>query len=292
MTTHIPFEGIPTGASTPTRADVIKEENKKSEKFFKTKAGRITLGAIGGVGLASVATVASIAAGIMSDKDGGTAPAPGTTDSAKPFPSQEPTAEAEPSNEKPNEYWVSPEEIAAMSPEELQDFATITVEEAPELEDFAKEFTEVLQARLNAGGTAEEYAPYKDAAKGVYEDALSDIYDPVFDAAIFPEGFISEGLRTLHKGVLNANGGSFGINDTVRYAMSASFESVEITEPTNEAGQFSMTVRVHFEDNYTDLKISEYVYAPDTDRVVAYVIKGQIQENGVYKITEISSTEE
>jgi len=291
MTTHIPFEGIPTGASTPTRADVIKEENKKSEKFFKTKTGRITLGAIGGIGLASVATVASIAAGIMSDKDGGTAPAPGTTNSAEPFPSQEPTAEAEPSNEKPNEYWVSPEEIAAMSPEELQDFATITVEEAPELEDFAKEFTEVLQARLNAGGTAEEYAPYKDAAKGVYEDAMSDKYDPAFDAGVFPEGYISEGLRDLHKSAMNSNGSSFGLEDKIRYSMIVDLKDSETVEEKDTDENFTMNINVHIQDNYTDLQISEYVFKPNIDDLIAYTIKGQVQ-NGIYKIIEITAVKQ
>lgn len=92
MTAHNPAEGIPTSRTESLKID---KPSNPFGRFFRSKAGKITAGAL------TVTTAAGVAAAIILPKEGGEAPVPATTNSAEPFPTQEPTAEATTTPEAP-----------------------------------------------------------------------------------------------------------------------------------------------------------------------------------------------
>lgn len=94
-------------------------------------------------------------------------------------------------------------DVAGFNENELRDFTTITIEEAPTPELFAEQYNTVLDAWNNAGNTAAEYAPFENAGKDVFESAMGEKYDSVFIQGLFadsinPENFIAAHSRTLN----------------------------------------------------------------------------------------------
>lgn len=89
MTTHNPVEGIPIQPQVSTS----EQSMGRFRKFFRSTGGRITVGAVG------VTAAAGAVAYALAPKGGEAAPAPVTTNSAEPFPTEEPTSEATPKPE-------------------------------------------------------------------------------------------------------------------------------------------------------------------------------------------------
>lgn len=184
---------------------------------------------------------------------------------------------------------VSPEEIVAMSPEELTAFATITPEEAPTPDAYAAEFVKVYDAWINSGGTIGEFSPYENAAKDTYETALADKYDPVFKEALFSWTTNTDNITEVHKAVLNGYRGDLIYEDTKSlYNAHAELQTTEFVSEQPD-GAFTMRITIHSVDNIEESASAEAGVnnRNNADGSFTWELSVFVDENNTYKISAL-----
>jgi len=263
-----------------TRKEKLLEEQTEKEPFIKTKAAKF-----GAFGLAAAAGVATVV-GLMLPKGDTSNNAPDfgsdpvATETATPGETSTPSPEVVVDANR-----VTPEQIAAMSPEELRDFATITAAEAPNPEAYAQQLIRVYDAWLNAGATKSEFAAYENSAKGEFENAMIDKYDSTFRSGLFGTTANSEGIRDIRYSVMNNHMLSLFMGDKTPYDSVETYTNSELTSQT-DANNFEMNVTFHAKDNREESGVSEYTHQSNVDSDGTWHISVQLV-NGNYSITSI-----
>lgn len=210
-----------------------------------------------------------------------------TQSAVKPPPKVEPLPEAiaEVLN-NPNR--VTADEIAAMTPEELKDFTTITVEEAPTPEALAEQYITILDSFYSAGRTIEEVTPFLNAGKGTYENAMIDKYESVYIENLFSNISI-DGLTKGHDLSLNAYKASvrLGGDNPVPYDMALSYKSVEVVDDTQPL-MTVLDIDYNFADNIEQSTANEVIKRKNTEEVRSQQVTF-IELGGVYHATDLKA---
>ncbi len=260
--------------------------NRKSRVALKFTAGVAALLAAGG------ATAYALGIGRDNPQEG-TRPVPADTGNptgeASPKPS---VAESDPESTKPDSIEavlsdpnrIKPEEVANMNQEQLMDLATITIEEAPTPDAYAREYIRVLDIARRAGSTENEYAPFKHAAANSFEDAMASKYEPAFTEGLYAGDFMDQGINKVHIKHLNAYGISQLLDPSKPYDAAQQFVSSQ-TVSEDENG-FTVEITSRIVDNIEESSASATIGRKDTDEVIKSTVTVQ-NINGTRKAVSI-----
>lgn len=215
-----------------------------------------------------------------------TEPASSATASASAAPA--PAAYENPEIERviQNPSRVTPDQIAAMSPAELEAFATISYESAPTPEAFAERFVTVYDAWVNSGLTDDEFAPYRNDGKGVFEAAMGAKYDPVFVGSLFGATGYADGTIEVHNSALNQFNISHDLTDTP-YSLGNEYVRTEVLSDSGTSNGFRIVIHLTTASNSEQTGIVEYIpHLKDTLEEQSIELNvGSI--DGDYKIMEL-----
>lgn len=265
---------------TDTSGNVIVPEDPSSLSPVETEApkkrhNRLVLGL--GAGAAAIAAGTALVVGLMLPKGDtvGTVPEDETGSTSQPVDnsgneSENPTDEGETGGETKgydnpdieriitNPNRITPEKIAAMSPAELEAFATISYESAPSPEAFAERFVTVYDAWVNSGLTGGEFEPYSNDGKGVFENAMGAKYDKVFVDSLFGASGHASGTIEVHNSTLNQFNISNGLTD-IPYSLGNEYVSTEVLSDSGTSNGFRIIIHMNTASNSEQTGIQQYI---------------------------------
>lgn len=206
---------------------------------------------------------------------------PGTDNETKPNTNEIPASIAEVIN---NPKRVTAEQIAAMSPEELKEFTTITVEEAPTPEALAEQYITILDSFYSAGRTIEEVTPFLNEGAGVYENAMINKYETAYNENLYTNISI-DGLTKGHELALNAYLMSiYGVDEPKPYDIALKYEGMEIVDDKQPL-MTVLDINYRIADNIEQSTASDVIKRKNTDETRTQRVTF-VELGGAYHITD------
>ena len=183
------------------------ENTEPTKERKRSKRGLYTGLGVGAVGAAGLTLAYSLMAGRFSNNNGNAAPEPGQpvpTDIAEP---NDPEVDGEtPETEPKSELELAVEQLAEMSPEDITELATISVESVSvngEIDwgAYSEKLFGIIELNVNAGTSEAEL-------EEIYQEGLDPVdyvkkYDESFAEGYMSDGNIMNGLSNYHHNQAN-----------------------------------------------------------------------------------------
>lgn len=277
-------------------SDARSEATAESKPWYKSMMVKI------GAPVVGIAAAGALVAGLMIPKGDSepkdNVPVPNPDATSQTTGEDEGSNENEGGNENQNSAAevilnnpsrVSAEQIAAMSPAELNEFTTIKADASLSPEDFSKQFVTIYDAWVNAGATSAEAAPYIKAGKGVYEAEMAEKYDATFKANISPSSDTTS-IEAVHNSVINGFGGS-QLLEKEGYTVAVVYKSSEVISNSGTTNGFVVRVTADIANNVEASGLSEFNHEKDLLSTVTWELTvGEL--NGNYVIASFEKIEE
>lgn len=156
----------------------------------------------------------------------------------------------------PGNYLFTAEDVASMSPEQLRELTTITVESVTgadgniDWELYAQKLTEIRLAVSLAGTTPDEmiaaYRAHQNGDSQEMSEILNEKYSPLYEGFAAPEANL-ENERDINESMIDASFSAYGL-DTGPIVRTLDLLDTDIQNASNSGATINMTL--HTTDNF------------------------------------------